>query len=66
VKTEDLPKRRGRPRKTAEHQLFSLRLPPDLHNRLRHHALDERRSLNDILVEVIEEWWRGASRKPRK
>lgn len=52
----------GRPRKLFDHQLFSLRLPSGIHRDLRAYALDQNRSLNDILVEVIEAWW--ARRRP--
>lgn len=48
---------RGRPRKLEDHVLFSLRLPSDLHTELRKFAFDEKRSLNDILGEVVEKWW---------
>lgn len=48
---------RGRPRKLPEHQAFSLRLPVELHQELRHYAVDARRSLNDILVDAITQWW---------
>ena len=53
-----MPKRScGRPAKLGHHQLFSLRLPSDLHGALRHYALDDERSLNDVLVQVIQDWW---------
>lgn len=52
------PRGRGRPRKVeGEAKPFLLRLPEELHLELRHHALDEGRSLQDVLVEVIQEWW---------
>jgi hypothetical protein len=61
----------GRPRKLADHVLFSLRLRSDLHTDLRKYALDEKRSLNDILGEIVEKWWdkrrrdgRPSGRKP--
>ncbi len=54
--------RGGRPKKLVDHQLFSLRLPSALHGELRHFALDEKRSLNDILVATIQEWWAQRSR----
>jgi hypothetical protein len=49
---------RGRPRKLSEdHRLFSLRLDSNLHQQLLVYAAAQRRSLNDVLVEVIENWW---------
>lgn len=47
---------RGRPAKLGDHHLFSLRLPAHLHRELRHAAIDEECSLNDLLVRVIQEW----------
>lgn len=49
--------RRGRPPKLGDHQAYPLRMPVDLHKELRHYALDEGRSMNDVLVEVIKVWW---------
>lgn len=57
---------RGRPEKLGDHQLFSLRLPVDLHRSLRHYALDEGRSLNDVLVDVIGGWWDEQERTSRR
>ena len=52
------PGKPGRPRKPGKQQPFSLRLPADLHLKLKHYAVDHPgRSLNDVLVEVISDWW---------
>lgn len=55
------------PRKKTqrETQLFSLRLPVDLHRELRHHAVDDGRPLNEILVEVIAQWWESEKTRRR-
>ena len=39
-------------------QPFVLRLPVDLHADLTKWAADRSRSLNGVVVEVIEQWWR--------
>ena len=56
--------RRGRPPRQREgaHQAFTLRMPAELHRDLRHFALDEGRSLNEILLDAVESWW--AARTP--
>jgi hypothetical protein len=56
--TPDPPrKRKGRPPKLGDHQLFSLRLPTDLHRALKTYAFVKGRSFNDVLVDVIRAWW---------
>jgi hypothetical protein len=47
-------------------QLFSLRLPANLHRDLRHHAVDVARPLNEILIEVIEAWWKEQARSSKR
>jgi hypothetical protein len=54
---------RGRPRKGGEKQVFALRLPVELHRGLRHLGFDERKSINDLIVEVLEKWW---AKHPRR
>ena len=49
----------GRPRKLDGHQLFSLRLPQELHRELRLYAASQDKSLNDLLIQVLKEWWSG-------
>jgi hypothetical protein len=49
--------RRGRPPKLGERQIYPLRMPTDLHRELRHQAVDEGRSMNDVLLEYIQESW---------
>lgn len=59
-----MPKpRRGRPPKLGDYQAYPLRMPVDLHRELRHLALDEGCSLNDLLVQVIQEWWQARGRR---
>ena len=56
--TPDPPrKRKGRPPKLGDHQLFSLRLPTDLHRALKTYAFVSGKSFNDVLVEVLKDWW---------
>lgn len=50
-------RKKGRPPKLGDHQLFSLRLPTDLHRALKTYAFVKGRSFNDVLVEVIRAWW---------
>lgn len=51
------PKRpRGRPRKLGSHRAFTLRLPSELHGELLALARSEGRSLNDLLVQIAQEW----------
>ena len=47
----------GRPKIFPDSQLYSLRLPKDLHEQLQVHAREDGRSMNAILLKVIEEWW---------
>jgi hypothetical protein len=51
------PKKMGRPAKLTDHRPFTLRLPTDLHRQLRHLTVDQGVSLNDLLVQIIVEWW---------
>ncbi|MCB9652887.1 MAG: Arc family DNA-binding protein [Deltaproteobacteria bacterium] len=37
---------------------FVLRMPVELHRMLRTFAASRGRSMNEVLVEVLEEWWR--------
>ena len=57
--TEDTKKRRGRPPRNEEVQLFSLRLPKDLHRALGLYVLKHEGagSMNDVIVKVVQEWW---------
>lgn len=47
----------GRPKKLGDHTSFTLRIPSVLHKELMHFAIDDGRSLNDILLDVIGKWW---------
>jgi hypothetical protein len=49
----------GRPRKWPENsvQVFSLRLPKELHAALRDCSRTRRQAINDLLLPVIEKWW---------
>lgn len=51
-------RKRGRPAKPGQQQAFSLRLPVELHQQLRHYAFDQGASLNDVIVRAVQEWWR--------
>jgi hypothetical protein len=52
------PKKRGRPAKLGEHQSYSLRLPTDLHQQLKHYVVDHpEKSLNDVIVDAVSKWW---------
>jgi predicted HicB family RNase H-like nuclease len=42
---------------TNDRQGLMLRLPKELHNGLRHLAIDRGVSLNALLTEVLEQWW---------
>lgn len=51
------PKRtRGRPPKLGEYQAFVLRLPITLHKELLRIAQTQGKSLNDLLVQITQEW----------
>jgi predicted HicB family RNase H-like nuclease len=52
---------RGRPIKVENAKAFLLRLPANLHDGLLKIAKTQSRSLNDILLEVIEEWYKEAN-----
>jgi predicted HicB family RNase H-like nuclease len=47
----------GRPPKRAETQPFTLRFSKELHRQLRLYAVHNGKSLNDVLVEAVEQWW---------
>jgi len=47
---------RGRPVKLEEYQAFVLRLPPELHRELLQLARDQGKSLNDLFIEIAQEW----------
>ena len=57
--TKDAEKRRGRPPRDGEVQLFSLRLPKGLHQALGLYVLkhEDAGSMNDVIVKVVQEWW---------
>ncbi|MCG4258202.1 Arc family DNA-binding protein [Acetobacter senegalensis] len=44
---------------------FRLRLPPDLHKKLKEHAASERRSINAELTLILEKYF-GEIEKDRK
>lgn len=48
---------RGRPTKPDRQKAFSLRLPAELHQQLRHYSIDQHVPLNDVIVRAVEEWW---------
>ena len=50
--------KRGRPRKHPEGSLTALiiRVPKELHAQLKRLAVDEGRSLNDVLTDVLSGW----------
>jgi hypothetical protein len=51
------PVRIGRPKVFPDSQLYSLRIPKELHRQLQTHAQKDGRSMNVILLQVIEDWW---------
>ena len=51
------PRKRGRPAKRGEHRPYSLRLPSELHQQLKHYVVDHPQSLNDLIVKAVEQWW---------
>ncbi len=50
-------KRRGRPKTQPDAKPFVLRLPPDLHRMLRTYAASHGTSMNQVVLDVLEEWW---------
>ena len=42
---------------------YQLRMPEELHADLRHFSVDCGRSMNEIVVEVLEVWWKERNRK---
>jgi predicted HicB family RNase H-like nuclease len=58
--SEKEPKRgRGRPRKLDDdYRAFTVRIGAGLYKQLRHFAVDQDASLNDVAAKAIEEWWR--------
>jgi hypothetical protein len=51
-------KRTGRPRIFPTSQLFHLRLPAELHAAIERYARQQGRSVNLVLLEAVEDWWR--------
>jgi predicted HicB family RNase H-like nuclease len=52
------PKKPSRSGKTeGDSQYFSLRMPTDLHRQLKFFALSRDSTLNDLIIEVLAEWW---------
>lgn len=49
--------KRGRPTKLGEAQVFALRLPVDLHKGLKMLSVVTGKSMNDLVVEVLRDWW---------
>ncbi|NJN16548.1 MAG: toxin-antitoxin system HicB family antitoxin [Oscillochloris sp.] len=47
---------RGRPSKLGDYQGFALRLPVDLHKQLSDKARGMDISLNDLIVQISENW----------
>ena len=47
----------GRPNKLGDHQPYLVRLPTVLHRQIKLYAVSKGLSLNDLLVEVIGDWW---------
>jgi predicted HicB family RNase H-like nuclease len=43
---------------TDDRQGLMLRLPKELHTALRHVSIDRGTSLNTLITEVLEEWWK--------
>lgn len=41
--------------KNPEQSRLSIDIPTDLHKRIKHKSTDERRSIRDLVVEVLEE-----------
>ena len=56
---EETKRRRGRPPRGEEVQLFSLRLPKDLHRALGLYVGNNKEvgSMNDLLVKILRDWW---------
>ncbi|MEL6546307.1 MAG: toxin-antitoxin system HicB family antitoxin [Myxococcota bacterium] len=52
-----MAKKRGRPKTIEDQKPFVLRLPPDLHRMLRTYAANQGTSMNQIVVEVLQQWW---------
>ena len=54
------PRPRGRPAKGGQHQPYSLRMPAELHQQLKHYVVDHPgKSLNELIIDAIERWWRS-------
>jgi predicted HicB family RNase H-like nuclease len=41
----------------VELQSFTARIPVDLHHALRLVAADEDKSLNELLTDILRDWW---------
>lgn len=60
------PKKRGRPAKAGDHQPFSLRIPTELHQQLKHYRVDHpETSINDLIVAAIERWWNSVPERQK-
>jgi predicted HicB family RNase H-like nuclease len=53
----------GRPKVFPDSQLYSLRLPQELHRQLQAYAKKDGRSMNVILLKVIQDWWESLPAK---
>lgn len=51
------PGKRGRPPKLGETQAITLRLPVELHRAMRHYTIEARKSMNELITEVLQDWW---------
>jgi hypothetical protein len=58
--TTQSPEKRGpgRPAKLGPHQAVSCRLPVPLFKALKHLAVDQAQSLNDVVIEALTEFWK--------
>jgi predicted HicB family RNase H-like nuclease len=59
VKKATKPSKRpvGRPPKLGDHQPYLVRLPTELHRQIKLYAVSKGLSLNDVLVDIIRDWW---------
>jgi predicted HicB family RNase H-like nuclease len=49
----------------ADYQSFTVRLPAELHHALRVVAADENKSLNELLTQVLQDWWQSKPDRKR-
>jgi predicted HicB family RNase H-like nuclease len=54
---ESPSRKRGRPRKLEAHKALSCRIPLDLYLALRHYSVDRGVSLNDLVIEALQNYW---------